>query len=147
MTNDLLRLARQFRTCLDDRRLRHAYPEYLRDKLASFPKDACGHASVLLALYLQEKGFMDVDYVVGRRGKNGESHAWLEIGATIIDITADQFPDVCEPVIVTEDHAWYSAFYGQQRQHASGDFQEYCAEARKDYEKAYTEIRKRLPQD
>lgn len=38
------------------------------------------------------------------------SHAWLERGSWIVDITADQFPDVTESVIVTQDRDWYNRY-------------------------------------
>lgn len=119
-----------------------AFPDFLRKRLQSFPKDACGHASILLGLYLRESGFADVEYVVGIR-QHGESHAWLQIENTIIDITADQFPEVSDSVIVTEDHSWHSEFQLQQRYPA--DLETYSKGAKRNYTAAYNETKKHLP--
>lgn len=50
-------------------------------------------------------------YVWGMLGE--QSHAWLEYDGLIIDITADQFDEVSEPIIVTSDRSWHSQFKGQ----------------------------------
>ena len=82
-----------------------------------FPRGCCGDASNLLAKYLKENGFK-TEYVCGMRGK--QSHAWLEYMDLIIDITADQFPEIKDKVIVTKDRTWYSQFDSQSRH--EGDF-------------------------
>jgi hypothetical protein len=53
------------------------------------------------------KGF---EYICGNKHKSDgspSSHAWLQNGGWIVDITADQFPDVDEPVIVTNSSEWH----------------------------------------
>jgi hypothetical protein len=35
------------------------------------------------------------------------THAWVERDGLIIDITADQFVDVAEPVLLTTDRTWH----------------------------------------
>ena len=52
-----------------------------------------------------------------------QSHAWLEVGGFLIDITADQFCDRHEPVIVTLDRSWHDQFQSQTR-HAESDILE-----------------------
>jgi len=42
-----------------------------------------------------------------------QSHAWLQRGNLIIDITADQFPEVEDPVIVTTRSPWHEQFEGE----------------------------------
>lgn len=44
---------------------------------------------------------------------NWSSHAWLQSGELIVDITADQFPDVDARVIVLERSAWHIALNGE----------------------------------
>jgi len=93
---------------------RDSFPPYLRRKFSAFPKGCCGHTSVLLALYLQDIGLTDVSYVFGgRRGFNVEdAHAWVEVGDVIVDITADQFSDNPNPLVITEERSWHAKFYG-----------------------------------
>lgn len=76
-----------------------------------FPRASCGEASLLLAKYLEQNGCGGFDYVLGER--DSRSHAWLQQGNTIIDITGDQFNDNHQPVIVTQDSAWHSQFNGK----------------------------------
>jgi hypothetical protein len=42
--------------------------------------------------------------------RNDHSHVWIEQNGLIVDVTADQFDDVDDPVIVTRDGAWHSEF-------------------------------------
>ena len=37
-------------------------------------------------------------------------HEWIELTGTIIDITADQFPDQSLPVIVSESSIWHQSW-------------------------------------
>lgn len=41
--------------------------------------------------------------------RDGWSHAWLQRGPLVVDITAYQFDEVDAPVIVSEDSRWRSA--------------------------------------
>lgn len=61
--------------------------ESLSAGLRRFPWGACGDASLLLARYLQDRGFGPC--VILRSEQ--PSHIWLRSGDLIIDITADQF--------------------------------------------------------
>lgn len=56
----------------------------------------------------KRKGFGRWEYVTGWRGRS--SHAWLRQGNVIVDVTADQFPDMDQPVIVTTDDGWHRQF-------------------------------------
>lgn len=80
--------------------------------MADFPSGACGDAALLLAKHLQLAGIWPLIYVCGEMamGRRNQSHAWLEYGDLIIDITADQFEDISDPVIVTTDRAWHGRF-------------------------------------
>ena len=79
--------------------------------LSNFPYGACGDASLLLAKYFENNKCGKFDYVLGNR--DGWSHAWLQNGSIIIDITADQFDDQDLPVIVSRDHTWHLSFNGE----------------------------------
>ncbi|WP_421353406.1 hypothetical protein [Aeromonas veronii] len=82
-----------------------------------FPAGTCGDISDILAEYLYKQGINDIDYVSGS-ADNQQSHAWLEVSRYIIDITADQFPDCSDPVIVTDDHSWHQRFEESARRPA-----------------------------
>src|SRR5690349_7985620 len=77
-----------------------------------FPAGACGDSSLLLAKYLENCGLGAFDYVCGELRKNGDfqSHAWLQKEDLIIDITADQFDDISEVVLITKDNSWHKKF-------------------------------------
>jgi hypothetical protein len=76
----------------------------------TFPKAACGDTSLVLGQFLHEAGFVDVEYICGdkyRADGKGDSHAWLRYEGLIVDITADQFPEVEEKVILTRSSEWH----------------------------------------
>ncbi|ABQ66528.1 hypothetical protein Swit_0157 [Rhizorhabdus wittichii RW1] len=60
-----------------------------------FPHGACGHCSEMLAYYLQLRFGITANYVCKEfydaHGARETSHAWLELGGLIIDISGDQF--------------------------------------------------------
>jgi hypothetical protein len=122
------------------------FPDFPRKKFRSFPKDTCRHASELLAEYLLENGLTDVYIVLNgyRDGDSDKSHAWVEVGSVIVDITASQFDDVSEDVIINEDHAWHDQFRNQQREPAERDFTRYGSGPRENMKKAYAAIKGRL---
>jgi len=72
-----------------------------------FPRGCCGDASDLLAKYLLSKG-IETSYDWGMY--NGQSHGWLVYHNYLIDITADQFDEINEKVVVTNDATWYLKF-------------------------------------
>lgn len=74
----------------------------------NFPAGACGDATLLLGHYLKAQGLSASNYVLGMR--DSYTHAWLQHGEIIIDITADQFAEIEQSVIVTADPAWHSEF-------------------------------------
>jgi hypothetical protein len=60
-----------------------------------FPTAACGPASELLGRLLMEEFELESVYVCGvghPQLRPGQSHAWVEVGDYLIDITHDQFP-------------------------------------------------------
>lgn len=72
-----------------------------------FPLGACGDTTEMLGQYLDDRGFGVWMYIQGHRDTDGWTHAWLERDGVVIDITADQFEDVTEPVIVSATSTWH----------------------------------------
>ena len=141
--SELRCLAEKFRAALPLATGR--FPPYLRGRLQAFPRNCCDHASALLGRFLQENGFPDVEYVYNAyRGTRAETHAWLLVDREIVvDITASQFPDQPEEIIVRRDSAWHAGF-----EHAlSGPVEEQLRlnrMLRSEYDRAYHELRKVL---
>lgn len=88
---------------------RKVLPVYFRD----FPRGSCGDTCLLLAKYLQDVGLGIFSYVVDiyQDDQNHYTHAWLKQRNVIVDITADQFNDIQQKVIVTTNSNWYKKFY------------------------------------
>ncbi|WP_146042157.1 hypothetical protein [Chromobacterium sinusclupearum] len=82
--------------------------------LRSFPKGACGDASLLLGAYFSDQGIVGFNYVTGERGEvdvgTWTSHAWLRRGDLIVDITADQFPESPMAIIVSQRSTLHDSF-------------------------------------
>lgn len=87
--------------------------------LSDFPAGACGEVADLLGIYLVSRGFEKIDYVTGYRsaGDDGfvSTHAWLEVEGIRVDITADQFPDGPDAVIVSRVSSWHDGFSVDRR--------------------------------
>jgi hypothetical protein len=102
-------------------------PESSVSSLRHFPRDSCADAVLLLGAYLFDKGIGPFEAVGGRfedcLSGTWYSHAWLEREGVIVDITADQFPGMSEPVIVTRDPAWHRRFQTSNR--GVADFRRY----------------------
>jgi hypothetical protein len=145
MDEKLLTLATEFREAIV--RSKRGFPDLLKNKFSSFPKQTCEYTSNLLGRFLAENGFADVQYVWGVRWPDAwpkdESHAWLEICDVIVDITADQFPDGPAPVIVTRSHLWHSQFSSPQRppeRRPVTNLQTYSRRSEEDYDLLYDRI-------
>jgi hypothetical protein len=74
----------------------------------NFPRRSCGEVAPLLGTFLKSRGTGTFQYVCGWR--EGHSHAWIEANEVIVDITADQFPEILERVIVTNCSPWHGSF-------------------------------------
>ena len=97
-----------------------------------YPRSCCQLSARVLGLYLiQELKLGPVEIICnGTRyltdqldewdRPREQSHAWLEVGGFIIDITAEQFDDCDTQVIVTKDRSFHGQFQGQTR-HAEDD--------------------------
>lgn len=104
-TEQIQRLASVFRTAIMQ------CPRSDLFSFRNFPRGSCGDTSILLGQYLYEQGQGIWTYASGERVSDDfQSHAWLEKDGLIVDITADQFDDIDEPVIVTHDGSWHKQF-------------------------------------
>lgn len=112
------------------------FSRFQRCRLSTFPKQCCDVASLLLAYRLRDLGFQNIVRCFGHL--HGDSHVWLEVDGTIVDITADQFPSVEDPVIVAETKR--SPFHAQielsSREAALSQ-----PAVRAEYERAYAAIK------
>jgi hypothetical protein len=106
----------------------------------AFPLGACGDAALILALFLRDCGFDRAEYVAGWREQH--SHAWLQVGDLVIDVTADQFPDAPRAVIVATRSDWHRAFTNCKSHPA--DLCGYDEETQTMLSSAYTAIFSRL---
>ncbi|AFV05408.1 hypothetical protein [Dehalobacter sp. CF] len=79
----------------------------------AFPMGSCGDTSLLLGKYLDEMELGQFNYVCGQLGR--QSHAWLEKDGIIVDITADQFDDATEEIIVTDNNDFHKRFEEKSR--------------------------------
>jgi hypothetical protein len=105
-------------------------PESGLPTLKDFPRESCADAVLLLGARLDDLGLGPFDAVGGEfslGSHDRRSHAWLEGHGVIVDITADQFPDVCAPVLVTRDPSWRQRFHETNR--GVADFRHYGPEA------------------
>lgn len=78
--------------------------------LQHFPRGSRGEAAELFGEYLRDLGFGDWTYWNGFRPADEPfgSHAWVAQDGILVDVTADQFPDVTDSVIVTSDWSWHN---------------------------------------
>ncbi|MCM3257087.1 hypothetical protein M3664_04730 [Paenibacillus lautus] len=93
----------------------------------SFPHGACSDVSMLLGKYLLDKYGIDCEHVTGSTevaGMVSRSHAWLEVAGYKIDITADQFEDIDEKVILVKTHPLYEDYIPNIRRKMSSCFPE-----------------------
>lgn len=80
---------------------------------------------MLLGAYLAEQGLGAFECVSAERGSKDDdpptwqSHAWLRQGDILVDITADQFPEVGERVVVSSDLSWHRSFDREVRHPAN----------------------------
>jgi hypothetical protein len=82
--------------------------------LHGFPVECCHYGCCLLGAYLYRHGFTGIRKFSGSRSdlQHGE-HLWLEVDGAVVDITAYQFADVSDEVIVTEHSAWHASRNGR----------------------------------
>lgn len=108
-TQDLALVALEFRRAIECSRLqRHARV------MSRFPVGCCKQSSQLLARFLvTELQVPLVTFVHAERGGTGtawQSHVWLSVNQHFVDITADQYPEVESPVVVTMNGGWHTSW-------------------------------------
>jgi hypothetical protein len=138
--DEIRRVASRFRMAIEacDRSL-------LPISFEEFPRGSCGDVTPLLGAYLIEHGFGPFDYVLGRCGRSGFTHAWLRQGLLDVDITADQFTDSPGPIIVCVQSPWHQTF--RQVVENVADFRIYDEHTVSSLESAYGLIIERLGSD
>jgi hypothetical protein len=105
---DLFCIAKTCRDAFDKADLSSA-PGYL----PKFPNACCGWACRLIGYYLKKELKFEPLHVCASRGVPGApdiGHEWIELNGTIIDITADQFSDQSQAVIVTNNSTWHQSW-------------------------------------
>jgi hypothetical protein len=115
--------------------------------LQRFPIGACGDATLLLGTYLIETEEEPFDYMLGETNEDHEdsrwsSHAWLQRGDLVVDISADQFPEIDERIVVTLDSPWHKSLNGEA-QHVA-DFKIYADNTMNPLSGMYRIIRARM---
>ena len=82
--------------------------------LQDFPSGACYDSSMLLGTYLRDQGLLGFLCCSGERGCRSNnswvSHTWLQKAELIIDITASQFSDCAQEIIVSDSSIWHKSF-------------------------------------
>ena len=104
---NLYKLVRGFRTAIE----KTNPVDFVLPSFQHFPCGACGDVSLLLGEYLYQNGEGEFDYVLGYC--LDQSHAWLDQGGLIVDITADQFEDQDDSIIITFNHSYHSKFISE----------------------------------
>lgn len=68
----------------------------------SYPRSSCEVVSALLALTLQRRHKeSSIEVAMGYNRTNNEWHFWIEVGNTVVDATAHQFPQFQEPLVTS----------------------------------------------
>lgn len=111
----------------------------------AFPKGACGDTCLILGQVLHDEGFQGAEYICGNKYRSDGkpySHAWLRYEGMIIDITADQFPDVGAKVIVSSESEWHKQW--DEDRPESGVLQDYAVSTVQPLWKLYSLLKPRL---
>ena len=102
-------------------------------RMDPFPHGVCSEATTLLGIHLATKYMAEpLVGVIAQIEDNGKwfgSHHWLEHDDIIIDITADQFPMVKNPVLVTRQ----SEFHSKYAKHIFKDQSRFSLEDQQDW--------------
>ena len=106
-----------------------------------FPRGSCGDATPLLGTYLIDRELGEFQYVLGKKYPSNklQSHAWLQRDSLIVDITADQFDEVTQKVVVSRRSQWHRSFW-QEVSHEVADFREFDGYALRVLQIAYDAI-------
>jgi hypothetical protein len=87
---------------------------------SQFPRGSCSDTCLVLGTYLEDTCHLGAfECVSGERGSPADntwtSHAWLQQGDWLVDITADQFSDAPDRVVVTRSLGWHATFVVTRR--------------------------------
>lgn len=77
--------------------------------MGSYPEGWCGTMSRAWGAYLCEE-YPEVEFQFVCGWRNGRSHAWIQMDEFILDVTADQFDDCSEQIIVSANSAFHKSF-------------------------------------
>lgn len=83
-----------------------------------FPKGCCASACVFIAAFLKDRFGVVPDCRYRALHSNGAQHEFLVLNGVIVDITADQFPDCVDRVIVTRHSRWHDRLSGGEQRAA-----------------------------
>jgi len=88
----------------------------------TYPRGACGHGSEILGYHLLTVHAVETTYCNGEtHNPHFQSHAWLEYGNVIIDITCCQFDNCLFPCPYVEvDDSWHKRWKAKRRQMSVG---------------------------
>lgn len=137
MKQELFDLCKQFRKSLEMMDISE-FPN--STFFRNFPRGCCVDTSNLLAKYLSEHGIKTEHY--WGINTSGQSHAWLETMDWIIDITADQFEQIEDTVMITNNRSWHSQFKNQKSTNA--DFETFNTYNKERLFAIYKNIQKQL---
>ena len=79
----------------------------------SFPRGTCGAVSELMGRIVLERTGLEGIYVCGEAHphlREQQSHAWLEVGGFIVDLTHDQFVGTGVSGWVLSNSPWHALF-------------------------------------
>ena len=139
---ELYRIAAAFRSAVEV----IAPFDHFYAALRRYPNGCCKDASFLLARVLDKKhGVSGIEYVWGHRRRL--THGWLEVSGFIVDVTADQFSEVADPVTVVEPQQsrFHQSFEGWSRSTYPA-FLRFPEDAAPDFEASATAILAALPE-
>jgi len=92
----------------------------------SFPKNSCESASYFLAALLAQKFSGKEFFVVhGYKHSSDEHHYWVEVDGRVIDITADQFSNIREPIYGADCHPLEGKFFQDSKTEARQAFKHF----------------------
>ncbi len=139
--NELKTVASIFRAAIESCELKN-----LSIGFETFPYGSCGDATLLLGTYLIEQGFDPFHYVCGEKRNTATDdwhpHAWLQKSNLVVDITADQFPDITDPVIVSNNSSWHRSWRTEIKNIA--DYRNYDLHTVSELNRSYYQIIKNL---
>ncbi|POA52090.1 MULTISPECIES: hypothetical protein [unclassified Pseudomonas] len=114
-----------------------------------FPHASCDDSSLLLAAYLSDQGYPGALRVHGQSGgkkRELNSHVWLDLNGTLIDITGSQFEDYAQPEILIADNDPFLASFKPEGRSRIADFRKTAHLPKSHFYQAYDAICARISQ-